>query len=415
MNELANIDDFVPLDVYEQARPGPRVDALATVSAGRKGANNVPQASRDGTIVLHDPEGRAPGLKAALEAAGFKSLTVAFPFNDPNQFIQQRFAEYSASKLLAYGDAQGLTVIGAKGERVFLEAGSSEFREYLRRPGLKVQVSVYFHLAAWEPEPHIYFPDGFGYYRLRFTSRNSLHNLKATLDHLRKFTRGLIAGIPLTLRLVNREVAGPDGSRRNVPVWTFTMQPPTTQTLTSGNLQRLLGAGLEAGRSLVLPPPQAEGYELAALEGPDPDLDDPPDPTEADLRRLETGFNPDEWRGRYFAITQGTPYAERPGRAWLVHRATDGSTDSLKAVLSWASAEACEAVCREAEAAVARWRSLEGEIGELVPKVAEAYGKPAAAVWARLREGGYERGVSYDLADLEAAAANLKGALKEKA
>lgn len=370
-NELVQLDDggFEILDVYEHgvAQPRRMVDALATISAGTKDTKGIPSWNRNGLISLHDPEGRAPGLRAALEANGYKSLTIAFPFNDPNQFIQQRFAEYSASKLLAYGDQHSITVLdAAKNGRVVYLAGTEEYNTAVAR--CKVQVSVYFNLAAWEPEPHITFPDGaLTMYRLRFTSRNSLQNLKATLDHIRKFTRGLIAGIPLDTQFVVREVAGADGSRRKVPVWVFTLKPPQTRTLTSANLQSILLSGLEVGRSLMLPAPAAETVETAIEDIPDVDLDDAEaEPSATDMARLETGFNPEEWRKKYFAIAEGTPYAEKHGRAWFIERYTHGATSSLSDVLRGCDAQAMQDMLDELSRIVERWRNGEQKIGELL-------------------------------------------------
>lgn len=367
--QLTEFESFEILDVYEHgvAQPRRTVDALATISAGTKDAKGVPSWNRNGLIALHDPEGRAPGLRAALEANGYKSLTIAFPFNDPNQFIQQRFAEYSASKLLAYGDQHSITVLEDRARRFVYLAGTDEYNAAVAR--CKVQVNVYFNLAAWEPEPHITFPDGaLTMYRLRFTSRNSLQNLKATLDHIRKFTRGLIAGIPLDTQFVVREVAGADGSRRKVPVWVFTLKPPQTRTLTSANLQSILLSGLEVGRSLMLPAPAEETVDTALEDVPDIDLDEVAEvePSTSDVTRLETGFNPEEWRKKYFAIAEGTPYAEKHGRAWFIERYTHGATKSLSDVLRVCDAQAMQDMLDELSRIVERWRNGEQKIGELL-------------------------------------------------
>ena len=52
-----------------------RIDALATISAGRKMERNgksYPQVSRDGTIHISDASGRAPGLAADLGAESWR-------------------------------------------------------------------------------------------------------------------------------------------------------------------------------------------------------------------------------------------------------------------------------------------------------------------------------------------------------
>uniref|UniRef100_UPI002869CFD2 hypothetical protein n=1 Tax=Deinococcus sp. TaxID=47478 RepID=UPI002869CFD2 len=140
------------LDVYADGgvrEVTPRVDALATISAGSKAKTaSSPTINRDGTISLHDPEGRAAGLAATLAAADNRVLTVAFPFNEWESVVQMRFAEYSASRLLTFGDQTGLTEITEKGERNFHPAGTEPFDALKQR--CKVTVNVYVVLAAWE-------------------------------------------------------------------------------------------------------------------------------------------------------------------------------------------------------------------------------------------------------------------------
>lgn len=345
-----------------------RIDALATISAGSKNGK-APSVNRDGRISLHDPEGRAAGLAAALNATDGKTLTIAFPFDDPAQFIQQRFAEYSASRLLAYGDAQGVTVIGERGERVQHPAGSPEYDAVVSR--CKVTVSVYFTLATWGVDgrsPAVVFPDGLGFYRLRFTSRNSLQNLVAALQLLGKLSGGRIAGVPLDLQLVNREVTGPDGSRRTVPVWTFTMRPPQTLQLSSANFQATLGLALAAGEALVLPAPAPETIDVATVDVvPDDEPQALPAPlTAREEVQLATGFNPDQVRRRYFAVTQDTPYRDRPGRAQLVEAVTahhyeadaDQVTDSLSTLLDRADQDLADLLIVTAEEWVRGWQTL---------------------------------------------------------
>lgn len=178
--------------VLEETRP--RMDWIATISAGGKeevkkrdgsGMTTRPFVSRDGMIHLHDPEGHAAGLAQALALNGNKMLTIAFPFDDKRLFIQQRFAEYSASALLAYGDENSITLI-QNGQHIEHRHGTSGYRECLKRPGMKVTVSVFFYLAEWgeDGQPRVTFPDGLGLYRLRFTGHNSLRSIVASIDSI---------------------------------------------------------------------------------------------------------------------------------------------------------------------------------------------------------------------------------------
>ena len=61
---------------------------------------------------LHDPDGRAPGLKAALDAGKHRRLQIAFPMD--RGFIQQSFTRWSASALEIYGNAGGLYLIDVR-------------------------------------------------------------------------------------------------------------------------------------------------------------------------------------------------------------------------------------------------------------------------------------------------------------
>jgi len=403
--DIITPDAPVMLDPYAAGEVplGGQLDALATISAGRKvkrGNGYIPQVSRDGTIYIHDPEGRAPGLAEALKEQGGKRLIIAFPSHDWQGFVQQRFARYSASRLEGYGDAKQFTVIGPKGERMVYPAGTPEYE--METHNSKNAVSVYFFLARWGGEdiqsaaPQIYFPDGFGVYRLRFTSRNSLRNLLATIRELQGLTAGRIAGVPLELRLVYREVADPTGARRRVPVWTFTLKPPGQLALTNETFRVIVQRGLEAGESLKLealePPSETlEDMEQALLRGElleepvpvesapktepkaaamdaeferlgrEPEQPAVLEPDEKTLEQLATGYVPETWTRNWFAAVEGTPYRDDAGRAWLISDITDGEYDSLAAVIK-AGEETAQAVYDATLQAVERWRLLTANI-----------------------------------------------------
>ncbi len=431
-SELARAADIITpdapvmLDPYEAgAVPlGGQLDALATISAGRKvkkGNAFIPQISRDGTIYVHDPEGRAPGLAEALAENDNKRLTIAFPSHDWRDFVQQRFARYSATRLEGYGDHEQFTVISPEGERTVYPAGTPEYELEVRNS--KNAVSVYFFLARWGGDdienaaPQIYFPDGFGVYRLRFTSRNSLRNLLATIRELQGLTAGRIAGVPLELRLVYREVADPTGARRKVPVWTFTLKPPGQLALTNETFRVIVRRGLEAGESLKLealePPKETlEDMEQALLRGelleepvpveaapkPEPkaaamdaeferlgrEPEQPAvlEPDEEALEKLGTGYVPETWTRNWFAAVEGTPYREDAARAWLIAHITDGRYDSLAAVIE-AGEEAAQQVYNATLEAVERWRTLTANI----KAIAEEHAIYKAATLECLKEG----------------------------
>jgi len=412
--ELARASDIITPDAPVMLDPyaagavplGGQLDALATISAGRKvkrGNGFIPQVSRDSTIYLHDPEGRAPGLAEALAENDNKRLIIAFPSHNWKDFVQQRFARYSATRLEGYGDHEQFTVIGPKGERTVYPRGTKEYELEVRNS--KNAVSVYFFLARWGGDdienaaPQIYFPDGFGVYRLRFTSRNSLRNLLATIRELQGLTAGRIAGVPLELRLVYREVADPTGARRKVPVWTFTLKPPGQLALTNETFRVIVQRGLEAGESLKLealqPPKETlEDMEAALMRG---ELLEEPVPVEAEreqtpkaavmdaeferlrrepeqpavlepdeetLEQLSTGYVPETWTRNWFAAVDGTPYREDEARAWLIGYLTDGQYDSLAAVIE-AGEEAAQGVYNKTLEAVEAYRRLTANIAAI--------------------------------------------------
>ncbi len=408
--ELAQAGDIITPDAPVMLDPyaagavplGGQLDALATISAGRKvkrGNGYVPQVSRDGTIYVHDPEGRAPGLAEALAEHDHKRLIIAFPGHDWRQFVQQRFARYSATRLEGYGDHEQFTVIGPKGERTVYPAGTREYE--LEVKNSKNAVSVYFFLARWagdgpDAAPQIYWPDGFGVYRLRFTSRNSLRNLLDTIRKLQGLTAGRIAGVPIELRLVYREVADTTGVRRTVPVWTFTLRPPGQLALTNETFRVIVQRGLEAGESLKLealePPTETlEDMEQALLRGElleesvpveagrgrarkahamdaeferlgrEPEQPAVLEPDEGALEQLSTGYVPEAWTRNWFAAVEGTPYREDEARAWLIGRLTDGQYDSLAAVIE-AGEDAAQEVYNKTLEAVETYRRLTANI-----------------------------------------------------
>lgn len=304
-----------------------RIDALATISAGKRGEGKdghagLPSISRDGTIVLHDPKGRAPALKAALEARGYKSLTIAFPFNNPAAFVQEHFTEYSSTHLLAHGDEYAITVIDTKnGTRTRLEAGTKAYDDARRR--CKVSTSVYFALAEWHPEkgPQMRWDDGLDFYRIRFTSRNSLRILGAAISHVQSFTGGEIRGVPFDIAIDYRDVAGGDGSRRNVPVWTFVMAPPGG--LTARTLGPLLRAALAEGQLLQIAPPKPEGEDVA--EGDFREMGDDEDIADDDADLIARGGRCDAayYRAHFFKTVDGTRYDTDDGRARLIREYTE--------------------------------------------------------------------------------------------
>lgn len=339
-------EPFYLLDKYAEggiAEATPRIDALATISAGQKSTKDgkfFPTRSRDGKMFLHDADNRAPGLKAAMEATGYKSLTVAFPFNDLRSILQQRFTLYTASQLRAYGDENGITVTDDKGDRVTHLAGTSEYERII--PQCEVSSSVYFHLARWNKngQPEVYFPDGLGLYRLRFTSRNSSRAIVSNLQTTARFMGGVLAGIPFELRIVNREVSDSKSKRQTIPVWTVTFNPPAELSFTSRNFRAIAAEAIEQGKLLMLPAPAAETFETELASGQEPDLDEI---TDEGIEVLVQGglCDKEHYTRLWFATVKDTPYASDEARAVFIrtHCETYGlpETDSLATFLERSS------------------------------------------------------------------------------
>ncbi|HEY1292773.1 MAG TPA: hypothetical protein VGJ60_06840 [Chloroflexota bacterium] len=350
--ELAPIDRFQLLDVYakgvvKERDGGARIDALATISAGDRGPDKdgrpgTPRVSRDGTIMLHDADNRAPGLKAALAETNNKRLTIAVGFDDPDLFLQQRFVCYTATALKVYGDQFRLMEIVTRGQtaqHLVHEAGTPRYDELVA--DCKVSASLYFVLADWDQDnkPRVLMPDGLGFYRLRTTSRHSLRNILGTLRYLSRFTGGRLAGVPMELQLTYREVSDPFGMKRNIPTWSLAMKPPHGIVLDTRNFAPLVQQALAEGKALHVPDPngkalmapRAETWETAAVEGPEEF-----EPDDADIARLMAGDAPadyDYWRRAWFGAVGGSRYADKAGRAEWMLAYTDNETNSLAAWL----------------------------------------------------------------------------------
>ena len=340
------LDPLAPGGVREFER---RPAWIATISAGRKvpaktkdGRDiTIPKASDDREFYVHeDVEGRAAGLLGELKAqplggGTFVStaphrLTVAFASNDLGEILSQRFTLRSATRLDAYGDARSLTQIVREGQgnetkvrHVTHYPGSTEYADLVRQ--CKAETTVLFALARWTGPAscEVRFPDdAYGWYRLRFTSRWSTQAILGKLTEIQTRVTGTptnpgnVAGIPFDLFLTRMTVPGPDGSNRNIPVWQLEFRPPHQVTLSSGNMQRLLGAGLQEGAKLRLAAP------VSLPEDAIFDADDPTEDAMAALASASPRCDARQWEARWFALVKGTPLHDADGRAAFVERYT---------------------------------------------------------------------------------------------
>ena len=329
-----------------------RTDAIATISAGYKSTAGAPVVSRDGKIHLHDPQNRAAGLRAALEASEHKSLTICFPWDSPSAFVHQYFATYSASAVLAMGDEYQMTIINANGSRTVYDAGTPQYLDAVSKA--KANFSIYFMLAEWRQDgPTTVMPDGLGCYRLRTTSRNSIRALRAAIADMGKYTGGRIRGVPFTLALDYRDVASPDGKRHNVPVWTFVCNPPGGfEAKTFGPNIRL---ALRNGALLQIAPPRADTEEDAATDLRDGLADDEQiiEPTPAEIRTMRAGGRCDaaDYNRKWHGLVNGSHLANDSARhAWLY--SYTGGVDSLTVFLSTATVREAEDLLAAAAEAI---------------------------------------------------------------
>lgn len=342
----------------------PRVEALALISCGYRAPGQgdrpgLPRASRREDarrIHLHDPDSRAPRLAAALEAGEYRRLTIAFPVDDPAAFVLQRFTRYSQTRLEAYGDEHAATFIDASDpkkpvHRTF-EKGSPEYERLVRT--CKADTRIAFCLAEWTDQgPEVIFPDGLGFYALRTTSRHSVRSILQTLAYTQRFTGGRLAGLPFELSVTFREVAGTDGSKRMIPVWTITTRPPEGIRLSSRTFAGIATAALQQGAALMLPAPDAGSWEDAEALGPPVTVEEP---SADDLDQLERGglCDAEHYRRLWFATASGTRFdAEQDRHAWLME-ATRGRFNSLASFLGQASEAEASALLARFALAVAR-------------------------------------------------------------
>jgi len=344
-----------------------RVVPLALISAGyrgpdRDGHRGLPRASRaedEQQIHLHENMGPTPGIRAILERNQWKFLTIAFPLDDPRSYVNQLFTRYSASRLEAYGDATQITYIDARRQtleanngqplhRVF-PSGSPEYERLVR--SCKAESRIHFVLAEWTEDggSRIVFPDGLGVYAIRTTSRHSVRNLLGSIAFTSTFTHGRIAGLPFKLQIVHRpNVSGPDGTMRQIPVWSIVTTPPEGISLSSRTFREVATAALREGAQLMLPAPAVPTLEELEADGP-PEVE-VDEPTEEQMLALEAGGRADQahWTRTWHAMARGVTWqhgdrtydlTSDAGRAAFIFQHTEARTGSLSAFLQTATEE----------------------------------------------------------------------------
>ena len=189
-------------------------------------------------------------------------------------------------------------------------------------------------------------------YAIRTTSRHSVERIQGTIAYTAQFTRGRIAGLPFTLRIVHRpNVTGPDGMQRTVPLWTITTRPPEGVRLGSRTFRSVATQALREGAQLMLPTPSAPTYEDLQREDPFDD-GDIAEPDNEQLALMDAGGLCDtgHWTRTWHVMARGVhwtdPETDQPyaldtddGRAAFIRFFTAGAFESLSTYLHQATDE----------------------------------------------------------------------------
>lgn len=395
LTTMADLVGWAPLDPhaggFSKFRATDALDALGVISAGHKpkaaeGKTAYPLPSRDGIIYVSGDPMRCQGLIDHLRAREMQSALIAFPYDNPRQFIRQSFRRYTASRLEAWGDEERLTFIQivreangkqpAEIRRITVYAGTPEYARLAAT--CKSYFRIHFQLAEWDERgPAFVFPDGMGWYAIRTTSLHTVRNLQAALIYAASLNRGSFRGIPFETRLTYPEVAGPDGRKRTIPTFAFTVRPPAGANgevvrLDAAQWRALTDGARNQASMLALPAPEPESWDRAALEGPlVADEDQPDDLAFAQMQRGGT-CDAEAARRRFFATTDGTYYDTAEARAEFMTAFTDGAHTSLATYLAVATEADATRLQMAIQAAVAERRTPE-EKAELAARYAELF------------------------------------------
>jgi hypothetical protein len=360
-------EDFVILSPHSATgvrddTDAPRINCIATISAGFKNERKLPDRSKNGEFYINGKPHKefcdAPGLEEAAKANDYKRLTVVFPSDRKNDFIQQRFTEYSATALKTFGDQHSVTEIVDTGrkkkvgnemkpemERHIHDVGTPEYAAAIAR--CRVSYSVYFVLAQWTPSgANIYYPDGVGLYRIRFTSPKSMDAFRFAADYTKRMTGGVLAGIPFDIFLEQKEGADADGVRRKSWIWQARTSAAAGGAIDAAMYRQLATHGQQQVQMMQLQAPEPETIETAiadaalatvidddAVEGEVLSNESQADPEPPKIETDEPKIDVAEARRRFFALAKGTWFETDEGRALFCWNASSQQTKSLKEIL----------------------------------------------------------------------------------
>jgi hypothetical protein len=198
-----------------------------------------------------------------------REITVAFPSDDPDNFMPQYLASYRGGggrhELWCKGD--GIVARRADGAGGYTEM-QCEYRDcpIFQEGKCKELTRLLFLLPEVE---------GIGVWELDTTSYHSAQNLVSSIQLIRQLTRGKIAMIPLKLRVVPK-VVNPDGRTKTIYVLDLKLENIKLMDL----LNRIPQLGVDEPMQLVEP--------INHNEMPDDLYIESTVVTDADINRVET-------------------------------------------------------------------------------------------------------------------------------
>lgn len=171
-----------------------------------------------------------------------REITVAFPSDDPENFMPQYLAAYRGGggrhELWCKGDGETAGRADGAGGYLTIPCGYRECPIYQENK-CKELTRLLFLLPDVE---------GIGVWELDTTSYHSAQNLVSSIQLIRQLTRGKIAMIPLKLRVVPK-VVNPDGKTKTVYVLDLKLENIKLMDL----LNRIPQLGMEEPMQLVDP------------------------------------------------------------------------------------------------------------------------------------------------------------------
>jgi len=164
-----------------------------------------------------------------------KSIDIAFPSDNPEEFFQQWYRRYGKAKgLICKGDGEVATRLDeATGEMVEIECTPE--CEYLAKKHCRPVGSLQFLIPSIT---------GIAVWQIDTGSYHSIVNLNSAIDMVRSLTGGRIAFIPLKLVIRERE-AQPNGTKKIINVLDIALEEL--------NIPKLLEASNKVGAALMLP------------------------------------------------------------------------------------------------------------------------------------------------------------------